>query len=228
GTSYMMKIDFRSRNREQAVKIANAMVDAYIFDQLNAKYQANRRTGDWLQERLQTLREQAAASERAVIEFKAKNNIVTTGNTLINEKQLSDLNGQLAAARTKTSDVQARLDRIVAVRRAYQQDQPGSEAEETVSEAMSNTIITQLRTQYLNLQNRERDWSVRYGNPQFVVNLRRQIRDIRRNIHDELGRIEETFRSEYNIAKKRQDELEQELASVVSQSTDTNQTAVAL
>src|SRR5262249_25470190 len=198
GTSYMMKIDFRSRNREQAVKIANAMVDAYIFDQLNAKYQANRRTGDWLQERLQTLREQAAASERAVIEFKAKNNIVTTGNMLINEKQLSDLNGQLATARTKTSDVQARLKRIEAVRRAYQQDQHASEADETVSEAMSNAIITQLRTQYLNLMNREADWSVRYGkNHASVVNLRRQIRDIRRNIHDELGRIEETFKSEY-------------------------------
>ena len=98
GTSYIMKIDFRSRNREQAVKIADAMVDAYIFDQLNAKYQANRRTGDWLQERLQTLREQAATAERAVIEFKAKNNIVTAGNTLMDEKQLADLHGQLAAA----------------------------------------------------------------------------------------------------------------------------------
>ena len=219
GTSYMMKIDFRSRNREQAVKIANAMVDAYIFDQLNAKYQANRRTGDWLQERLQTLREQAAASERAVIEFKAKNNIVTTGNTLINERQLTDLNAQLATARTKTSDVQARLKRVEAVRRAYQQDQPASEADETVSEAMSNPIITQLRTQYLNLMNRER---------LIGVNLRRQIRDIRRNIHDELGRIEATFKSEFEIAKKRQDELEQELGSVVSESTDTNQTAVSL
>src|SRR5262245_27362172 len=80
GPTYLMKVTFYSRNREQAVKIANAMIDAYVFDQLNAKYQANRRTGDWLQERLQTLREQAAAAERAVIEFKAKNNIVTTGN----------------------------------------------------------------------------------------------------------------------------------------------------
>ena len=67
------------------------MIDAYIFDQLNAKYQANRRTGDWLQERLQALREQAAASERAVIEFKAKNNIVAAGGALMNEKQLSEM-----------------------------------------------------------------------------------------------------------------------------------------
>src|SRR5262245_11126846 len=155
------------------------MIDAYIFDQLNAKYQANRRTGDWLQERLQTLREQAAASERAVIEFKAKNNIVTTGNVLVNERQLSELNGQLATARARTSELQARLDRIAAVRRAYQQEQLTSAAEETVSEAMNNGIIQNLRTRYLDLVNREADWSARYGkNHASVVNLRRQIRDI--------------------------------------------------
>src|SRR5262249_40938653 len=59
GMSYMLRIDFRAGNPEIAAKVANAMIDGYIFEQLNAKYQANRRAGDWLQERLQALREQA-------------------------------------------------------------------------------------------------------------------------------------------------------------------------
>jgi polysaccharide biosynthesis transport protein len=230
GQSYLLRIDFNSQDREQAAKVANALIDGYIYDQLNAKYQANRRAGDWLQERLQALREQAASAERAVIEFKTKNNIVAANGTLMNEKQLGGVSEQLAAAHVRTSDTQARLERIQAVRRAYQQDQPASEAaDETVTEAMNNPIITKLRTQYLDLQNRESDWSVRYGkNHQSVVNLRRQIRDIRKNVWDELGRIEETYKSEYEIAKKRQGELENELASVVSQSTDTNQAQVSL
>src|SRR5215510_797611 len=218
GQSYMMRIDFRSQDSEQAAKVANAMIDAYIFDQLNAKYQANRRAGDWLQERLQALREQAAGAERAVVEFKAKNNIVAAGGTLMNEKSLSEVSGQLASARAQASDVKARLERIEAVRQAYQQDQPASAVDETVSEAMSSAIITRLRTQYLDLVNREADWSVRYGkNHIAVVNLRNQIRDIRKSIRDELGRIEETHRSEYEIAKKRQDGLEKGLAALISQ-----------
>ena len=60
------------------------------------------------------------------------------------------------------------------------------------------------------------------------MNLRNQIRDIRRSIRDELGRIEETSKSEYEIAKKRQDELEKGLATLISQSTQTNQAQVAL
>jgi polysaccharide biosynthesis transport protein len=229
GTSYIMKIDFRSRNREQAVKIVNTMIDAYILDQLNAKYQANRRTGDWLQERLQTLREQAAASERAVIEFKAKNNIVAASGTLMNEKQLSEMSGQLASARARTSDLQLRLERTEAVRMAYQDDKPAPGADEAVNEAMNNSIMTRLRNQYLDLVNREADWSKKYGrNHTAVVNLRNQIRDLRRSMADELGRIEQTLKSEYEIAKKRQDELEKELAASVSQSRVTNQAQVAL
>lgn len=229
GVSYMMRIDVRWHNAEQATKIANAMVDAYTFEQLNAKYQANRRAGDWLQERLQTLREQTSTAERAVVEFKAKNNIVKANGALMNEKQLADMSGQLGAARSQVSEFQARLDRIAAVRRAYQEDQPTAAVDETVLEAASSGIINSLRGRYLELINREADWSARYGkNHVAVANLRNQIRDIRRSIRDELGRIEETVKSEYEIAKKREGELEKALGALVSQSTETNQAQVTL
>jgi succinoglycan biosynthesis transport protein ExoP len=230
GQSYMMRIDFRSQNKEQGTKIANAVIDAYIFDQLNAKYQANRRASDWLQERLQALREQAAAAERAVIEFKSKNNIVAAGGALMNEKELGEISGGSVSARVNASELQNRLERIRAVRKAYQQDKPTSaEQDETVSEAMSSGIITSLRTKYLDLVNREADWSARYGkNHNAVVNLRNQIRDIRRSIYDELGRIEENVKSEYELAKKRQDDFDNSLAKLISQSTATNQAQITL
>jgi len=229
GQSYMMRIDVRWHSPDQAARIANAMVDAYTVEQLNAKYQANRRAGDWLQERLQTLREQTAAAERAVIEFRAKNNIVRANGTLMNEKSLGDISNQLGTARANATDLQIRLERIAAVRRSYQEDQPALSVDETISEAMSNAIITGLRSRYLDLINREADWSARYGkNHIAVVNLHNQIRDIRKSIRDELGRIEETTRSEYEIAKKRQEELEKSLSGLVSQSTETNQAQITL
>ena len=94
---------------------------------------------------------------------------------------------------------------------------------------MNNSVITRLRNQYLDLVNREADWSKRYGkNHTAVVNLRTQIRNIRRSVADELGRIEETLKSEYGIAQTRQAEAEKKLAGLVSQSTETNQAQVAL
>jgi succinoglycan biosynthesis transport protein ExoP len=228
GGSYMMQIDFRSQNKEQAAKIANTMIDAYIFDQLNAKYQSNRRASDWLQERLQALREQAAAAERAAIEYRSKNNIVVTGGGLMNEKELTEMSSGLVSARVRASEVQARLERLRAVRKAYQQERPNpGEQDETVSEAMSSGIITPLRAKYLDMVNRESDWSLRYGkNHTAVVNLRNQIRDVRRSIGDELGRIEENLKSEYEIAKKREEEFDKSQAKLISQSTETNQALI--
>ena len=139
------------------------------------------------------------------------------------------MSSQLATARANTADMQIRLERIEAVRQAYKQDKPGAAADETVSEAMSNPIISKLRDRYLDLVNREADWSARYGkNHTAVVTLRNQMRDMRRSIFDEVGRIEEQFKSEYEIAKKRQNEVEKGLATVVSQSTETNQAQIAL
>lgn len=232
GQSYMIRIDFSGRDPELATKIANEMVNAYIFDQLNAKYQASRSAGDWLQERLQNLRDQAATAERAVVQFKAKNNIVSAGGTLVSEQQLSDTSAALGKTRAQVANLQARLERMDAVRQSYQQDsrdQPGLPVGENFSEAMNNRIIGSLREKYLDLTNREATWSARYGADHVSVqNIRNQIRDMRRSIADELGRIEETAKGELEIAQKGQRELETTLASAMSKTQDANQAQVTL
>src|SRR5690348_14950723 len=138
----MVRVDFRGRSPDLAAKIANEMVNAYIFDQMNAKYQSSRRAGDWLQERLQNLRDQAANAERAVVQFKAKNNIVAAQGTLISDKQLSEVTTQVGAASAHLADLQARLERMKAIRQSYRTDQvTSSTADETMTEAMNNSII---------------------------------------------------------------------------------------
>jgi len=118
GLGYLIKIDFRGRNPDLAAKIANAVVDAYVLDQMNSQYQTSRRGTDWLQDRLQTLREQTAAAERAVVEFKQKNNIVSAGGRLMSDQELSDINSQISSARAHVADIQARLGRIQTILRA--------------------------------------------------------------------------------------------------------------
>jgi len=79
GLSYVIDIGFRSLDPERAAQIVNAVADAYIVDQLEAKYQASRRAGVWLQDRISELRQQVTTAERAVVDFKKNNNIVFTG-----------------------------------------------------------------------------------------------------------------------------------------------------
>ena len=88
------------------------MADGFIADQLDAKYQAIRKATAWLQDRLNELRGQASAAERAVVDYKTKNNIVDTGGHLMNEQQLAELNTTLVKARADVAEAQARLNRI--------------------------------------------------------------------------------------------------------------------
>jgi succinoglycan biosynthesis transport protein ExoP len=222
GLTYIIEIDFRSGDPDKASRIANAVADAYIVDQLESKYQTTRRAGVWLQDRIKELREQATAAERAVVDFRAKNNIVDTGGRLMNEQQLVELNSGLMQARAQTAEAKARLERINQITTS---DIP----EGAVTDSLKNDVITKLRDQYMDFSRKEADWSRRYGsNHLAAVNMRNQMAEIRRNIVDELNRIAQSYKSDYEIAKAREDSVSKTLGEIVSQSQTTNQAQIAL
>jgi len=229
GLSYVIEINFWSYNPEGAANIANAVADAYITDQLEAKYQATRRASAWLQDRIKELRDQVSAAERAVVDFKTQNNIVSTGGTgtdkrLLGEQQVAELTSQLVIARAASAEARARLDRINSL---LQSETPTFSA--TVTDTLKSDIVSKLRTQYLEYAAREADWSARYGHDHLaVVNLRNQMRELRNSIFEELKRLGETYKSDYAIAKQREVGVQQELAQAVSQSQATDAKSVTL
>ncbi len=229
GLTYVIQISFRSYNPERAAEIANAVADAYIVDQLEAKYQATRRASAWLQDRIKELRDQVASAERAVVEFKTKYNIVSTGGVdkrLVGEQQVAELSSQLVIARAHSAEAKARLDRIVLVLKA---DAPNESFGATVTDTLKNEIVSKLRSQYLELAARESNWTAKYGaNHLAVVNLRNQMREIRNSIFEELKRLGETYKSDYAIAQQRELGVQKELAQAVAQSQATDAKSVTL
>ena len=167
GTSYVIDISFRSRSPERAAQIANAIADAYFADQMESRYQSMQRTAAWLQDRLGELRDQQRSADRLVADFKTKNNIVTANGQPIKEDELNLLNNQLIAARAHTSEVQARLDRIEAIMRSGSSATTPGAADPTVSDTLTNPIITKLRDKYLDYASREADLSCKIRQQSF-------------------------------------------------------------
>lgn len=221
-TTYVLSASFRSRDPDKAAQITNEIADAYIVGALDAKYQSTKRASEWLQQRSAELREQATASDRAVQTFKSQNNIVGTSRGLMNEQQLTDVNTQLIQARAATSEAKARLDRIDGI-------SDKDLAQPTVTDALNNPVITRLRAQYLDLSAQYSDWSTRYGKThQASVNLANRMDELRKSIADEVKRIGDAYRSEYEIAKSRETSLEENLKNLVSQAGNTGQAQVKL
>jgi len=228
GLTYAIEIDFESLSPDRAAQIANAIADAYVVDALEAKYQITRRAAVWLQDRLKELREQSSEAERAVVAYKTKNNIVDTGGTLMNEQQLAELNSDLIQARAATAEAKARFDRVQQILGTGNID-PDAASTATVADTLHNDVITKLREQYLEIEARESLWAAKYGaNHLAVVNLRNQMGELRQSIFEELKRTAETYRSDYEIATKREESIQKSLNQIVAESQTTNEAQVTL
>jgi polysaccharide biosynthesis transport protein len=220
--TYAMDISFWSVDPGKAAKIANAISEAYIVEQLEAKYQSTRRASAWLQDRLNSLGAEAAAATQAVVDFKQKNNMIESGGKLMNEQQMSEVNSQLILARAATAEAKARLDRIMQV---MSEDVP----DPSVADALKSAVVIKLREQYLELAGREAMWSKKYGpDHSATVSLRNQMLQTRHEIADEMQKIAESYKSDYEIALTRETSIRKSLDNAVALSHITNQAQVQL
>lgn len=228
--SYAVELSFSSLDPVRAARVANEVADAYINDQLEAKFEATQRASLWLQQRIAELRDQASDAYKGVQDFKQQNNIIIDAATgkLSTERELDELTSSLARARADTSQAEARYERIRSVMRA-EGAAPNGLPDPAVTDALSNQVITRLRQQYLDSQKQEADYALRYGrNHQSAVNLRNEMAGLQRAIWDEVRRIGETYKSELEIARSREVSIDARLRDVFQQSTETRQNQVKL
>ena len=230
GRSYIEQIAYTSLNREKAATIANAFADAYIGDQLQAKFEATRRASVWLEQRIGELRQQASDAYKAVQDFKSQNSIIIgVDGKLASEVELDQLGVALAKARADTSQARAKLDRIERVLEQRTDKESFNIPDPVVTDALNNPVITRLRQQFLDDQSKESEWSARYGaDHQAARNLRAEMAALQRAIWDEISRIAESYKSELQIAKSQEESIDKRMIDVFQQSGSTRQAQVRL
>ncbi len=72
GLSHVIEVFYSSPDRDQAAKVANAIADAYIEDQLETRADSARQGSIWLEKRIDSLRQQMNEAALRVKEFKAR------------------------------------------------------------------------------------------------------------------------------------------------------------
>lgn len=231
GFSNVIEISYNSTNPLRAAEVANAIAEAYIADKLSVKVNASRTATNWLQERLREIGEQAVAAESAVSAYRSNNNVVALDGKPLDEQQIAELSSRVVAARALTLDALARVNAFEGVLQAkdFEAFARNPNLDAALSDAMSNPIINSLRQQYLEFARRDEEFTTRYGKDhEAVVKLRARMREVRTSILDELRRLAEASRNDYQTVKQRQDGLEKQLAEAVSRSRTTNVAETAM
>jgi len=229
GTTYLVNIDFEALNPSLAAEIANAIAQAYIGGQVEARYETTRQANSWLEQRVQELRERVLEAEKAVSDYRNTNNLVQSEGVFLNERELSELNAQILTARAATAEKKARLDQINTL---IANENPDALSPETVD----SPIIADLRKQYMQLGLREAMLSRRFngdnsnaGITQSSIDItQRQKDDLKQQMMAELRRIGDAARSDYEVAMSRQASLEASLESLKNDNASDNEKMVRL
>lgn len=221
GTS-VLAVGYTNPDPAEAARIAQAFADAYLDDQLDARYEATRRAGGWLQGRIEELRQRSLASDLAVQKFRADNGLITADGRLVTDQQLSDLNSQLTTAQSEVSTTKARYDRIAAL-------VDSGDANAVVTGSIDNSIISTLRTKYLDADKREGEIAARLGSShQQAVRLRAEMEEYRRLMFSELGRLAQSYYSDYQIALSREAAAQARVKTATSVTAGANELQVQL
>jgi len=221
GRSTAIEISYVDPDPARAAQIANALADAYVEDQLNAKYDASQKATQWLSDRIQTLADQVRNADVAVQQYKAENNLTDTNGSSVADQQLSALNGQLIVARSDLAEQEAKYSQVSALQKAGRS--------EDVSQVVSSPLIAALRAQENDLLKREADFSSRYGprHPR-MLDLASEKRNLLSKIDEEVKRVIETVSNDVAVARARVTSLEASLQQATGRSTGDNRARIKL
>jgi uncharacterized protein involved in exopolysaccharide biosynthesis/Mrp family chromosome partitioning ATPase len=222
GMSTTIEVTFSSRDPAKSARIANALVDAYVEQQLNTKFDATHKTTEWLLQRIRILAQQVQSDEAAVQRYKAENNLNETaeGAPLV-DQQMGGIDTQLVQARADLAAKLASYNRIKTLM------QTGHAAD--VSQVVSSPLIISLREQQATAIQAESELETRYGarNPKLIA-AQAQKRDLDAKIAQEVERLAGSVANDVAVARAQVASLEGSLRQTETESTDQNLARVKL
>lgn len=226
GLSTTLTVSFTSQDAEKAARIANAIADTYVANQVNSKVYAAQSTANWLDERVHDLSQQIQADEGAIQKYKTDNKLSDTNTSLagispVVDQQIAAINTQLIQAQADQAEkeaINAQVDSLV---------KAGNVAD--VSTVVSSPLISQLRSQQADLIQKGADVSARYGplHPEYQA-IEKQKRDLDTKIAQEAVRVASSASNEVMIARARVAALHASLGATTNQAGGQNMARVQL
>ena len=217
--SYSVTISFESRDPEKAERIANALAERYIDNQLQLKLDATKRANAWLTDRLSELREKLRQSQQKVEDFKAQSNLIeTTGQTLARQ-QLGELNSQLVLVRAE----RAKLESGLAQLKTLEADGGLDHA----PELLASPMILRLRVQEAALLTRQAELSQGQAGRELAA-VGAGLAMIRTSIALEGKRIIAATESQLAAAKQRESTISGYIATLRGEVVEQSRTQVRL
>ncbi len=210
-----------TRGAEKSAMVANAIADAYLVDQAEARSRSAREASTAITARLAEQRRRVEEAENAVERYRVDNNLVSASGRPITDQQLGEISTQYAAAQARIASLRAQVEQLARRREGA--------LEGSSTEATQSTVIAKLREQEATLIQREADLQTQLGplHPSIQA-ARNQLTNTRQLIATEIRRVEQTVRSELDRAIGNERQLATRLEALSRLNQGSDQAAVRL
>jgi capsular exopolysaccharide synthesis family protein len=217
--SRLVDISYSDPEPARAQKIAQGFAEAFVASNIDKRFEANSYSKVFLEDQIQQLKVRLEQSEKALLDFGRKEEIVQTNDKAsIAESNLAGANtalGTLVAERMKNEQLSKQLDSAKAI------DLP---------QLLTNPVIEALRAKRSVLQI-EYQQKLETFKPSYpaMVELSNQIADIDRQLAIEVNTLKNSFKASYESSlaqetemKKRIEALKQEVLDLQKRSIQYN------
>lgn len=222
GKTFVITVGATTQDPQKSADIVTTVTRVFIEASRDMQSDTAGRATDELTARLDELRKGVETAERKVEDFRATHDLVDAQGHLISDDEMLKLNEQLAIARARTLELNARAASARSL-------DVNSVLNGTLPEEINSNTMSELRSQYAALKQEADRAAVRLGprHPELQA-LGAQLAGSRQRIAGELTRIA----SSLQVDLKRAVQLEQSLASRLAQlkvrSGDVNDDLVSL
>jgi len=214
--SHVLGVSFTSPDPDLSADAVNALMEFYISDQLQGKFEAVRSAGQWLETQAQQLKKTVSDDEQKIAAYKAHNGFTPGMVAGLSAEDVSHLGDQLVAARSELATAEARLDAArghagVAAQAAIT---PGVQSLRNSADTLNAQLHSLLAT---------------YGpNMPAVIRLREQVAQAYRAVDAEIGRSATAADADARAARAKVAALQQSLQTAQAQSSAQAQAQVPL
>lgn len=221
--SRVIVIEFWSEDPKLAADIPNAIADAYIADQGNAKLESNSAATEWLAPEIADLSRRVKEAEAKVAAYRAQSDLLMgQNNSVLATQQLSELSSELSRVRASRASAEATA---ASVRKAL----AAGGALDSLPEVMSSNLIQRLRERQVQLQNQIADLSTTLlDNHPRIRSLRSQLADLDGQLRREAQKVLAGLETEARTAQARENQLIADLNTLKAASARAGEQQVEL
>ena len=220
----LVKISVLSESPEVAQKAANAIANAYIESQLEARVGLTQQASVWLTGRLGGLKESLGQSERELQDFREANDLVDVeGVSTLVADELSQITGKLVDARSMRLEIESNYKQIKRLKELTY------ETLTSLQFILADPLISRLTEAQSKTELKVAELSKRYGprHPKMIA-AQSDLDAVKESVLSQMKNLATSIENSFETAKAKEASLLKSLEITKSKMRNINRTEFAL